>query len=129
MNLLFSRQTVDQHECAYLSIKDRTIARAAIALGLLGPLLIGGPSSHREERQELALSVELFAVAMRHMSTDAVPIHPRTLKGKKSIMNKIDAKPEAAGWPDALVKATQDEFEYMAKLRSGEIVVFEGAST
>ncbi len=44
-------------------------------------------------------------------------------------MNKIDAKPEAAGWPDALVKATQDEFEYMAKLRSGEIVVFEGAST
>src|SRR5215210_4834005 len=33
----------------------------------------------------------------------------------------------AAGWPDALIKATLDNFEYVLKLRTGEIIPFTSA--
>jgi hypothetical protein len=33
----------------------------------------------------------------------------------------------AAGWPDALIKATLDDFNYVLKLRSGEIIPFTSA--
>jgi hypothetical protein len=33
----------------------------------------------------------------------------------------------AAGWPDALIKATLDDFTYVLKLRSGEIIPFTSA--
>ena len=33
----------------------------------------------------------------------------------------------AAGWPDALIKATLDDFTYVLKLRTGEIIPFTSA--
>jgi hypothetical protein len=43
-------------------------------------------------------------------------------------MSKIYSRLIFSGWPDALIKATEDQFGYMARLRTGEVVAFEGAT-